>query len=240
MLPPGRRRGRPSPRGAPGWEFQLGVRHGFDLAPGNGVAPPRPAHPRWRTSTACRRTSRAGTRARAPAAARSAPTIRGWCERFARDHAARLTPLAPTLPALPLQRLAAVVRGPARPRSSRGPARSTSARGASAFEFQRVVVGVAAMPRARAVVRLARRSDRHHRRRRGVISAACGGAPARDRRRGRRRACDRASRRRCRELRRGLGAMAAGGPHHRLDVLALDRGQRAVIIGAPRRRPRRR
>ncbi|MBK9033979.1 MAG: hypothetical protein IPL61_22380 [Myxococcales bacterium] len=81
----------------PTWAYQLATAHGDDLAPGNAArraaatttsfaadAPPHLA--RWH------RTAR--TRGRTVAAA-----LRGWCERFAADHAAALTPLTPSLPA---------------------------------------------------------------------------------------------------------------------------------------------
>lgn len=81
----------------PTWAYQLATAHGDDLAPGNAGrradattatfaddAPPHLAQ--WH------RTAR--TRGRAVAAA-----LRGWCERFAADHAAALTHPTPRLPA---------------------------------------------------------------------------------------------------------------------------------------------
>lgn len=145
MLPPGVAAADLAGAG-PGWEFRLAVRHGFDLAPGNGgrrdqpTIQPRvdgmPAHlAHWHRS--------ARTRGHAISAA-----IRGWCERFARDHAARMTPLAPALPAY-------YFNGPQlwsdahAAKVQPGPGAIDFRAWSERVEFQHVVIGVAAMPTAR-------------------------------------------------------------------------------------------
>ncbi len=145
MLPPGVTADDLAGAG-PGWEFRLAVRHGFDLAPGNGArrdqpttqplvdgAPPHLA--RWHQS--------ARTRGRAVSAA-----IRGWCERFARDHAARVTPLTPALPAYYFNgpQLWSAAHGAKIPP---GPGVIDFRAWSDRVEFQHVVIGFAAMPRAR-------------------------------------------------------------------------------------------
>lgn len=147
MLPPGVAAADLAGAG-PGWEFQLGVRHGFDLAPGNGARRDQPttlAHVDGMPPHLARWHQSARTRGRAISAA-----IRGWCERFARDHAARLTPLAPTLPAYHFngsQLWSAAREATIQP----GPGAIDFRAWSERVEFQRVVVGVAAMPRAREV-----------------------------------------------------------------------------------------
>lgn len=147
MLPPGVAAADLAGAG-PSWEFRLAVRHGFDLEPGNGArrdlpttqphvdgVPPHLA--RWHHS--------ARTRGHAVSAA-----IRAWCERFARDHAALMTPLTPALPAY-------YFNGPQlwsdthAAKIPPGPGAIDFRAWSDRVEFQHVVVGVAAMPPAREV-----------------------------------------------------------------------------------------
>lgn len=144
LLPPHVEAGELRGEGA-GWAFEAAVRHGFDLLPGNlrrrrrpRTSNPSPGAPPHLDAWHC--TGR--RRGSAVAAA-----IRGWCERFARDHAHELTPITPDL--------AAYYYNGNQLWSDRSASRIAPGPGSIDFrpwsprvEFQRVVVGFARMPEA--------------------------------------------------------------------------------------------
>lgn len=142
MLPPGVAAGDLRGEGV-GWRFEISVRQGFDLQPGNQRRrddartveqhPTAPAHlDAWHRS--------ARGRGGAVAAA-----VRGWCERFAREHAGALTAITPELPAyyyngnqLWSDRHAMQIQS--------GPGTIDFRPWSQRVEFQRVVLGFARVP----------------------------------------------------------------------------------------------